>query len=405
MWMKNLAVYRLKGWTMDIEALAAALAPHAFVACTSAEAARTGWTSPRKDDQLVYKNVGQLLLALKTESKIMPAGSINAILDQRCADHEENAGFYPGKMLRREMRERIVDELLPRALSKYDTTFVWIDMTHGWLVVDAASNGKADHAIKCLLKSIDGMPIESLRVNRSPSAVMTAWLETDEAPHGFTVDQDCELHATGNSRATVRYTKATLEVDEMRRHIAAGKQCTRLALTWNDKVSFTLTESLNIKGVAPLDIIRETDAAIRNDAERFDNDFVLMTGEYAKMLDAIVEALGGEYVAPEAPKERAAATGDEAVLAVVRNLKGIAPSLTINVQTSDIDPYGVDNMYDQAVKVVLDNRRASISLVQRHLHIGYNRAARLLETMEQRGVVSAMESNGNREILTKADAA
>ncbi len=58
-----------------------------------------------------------------------------------------------------------------------------------------------------------------------------------------------------------------------------------------------------------------------------------------------------------------------------------------------------DPMYDQAVAVVLKHRRASISLVQRHLRIGYNRAARLLEQMEQSGLVSAMQSNGNREIL------
>jgi DNA segregation ATPase FtsK/SpoIIIE, S-DNA-T family len=61
-----------------------------------------------------------------------------------------------------------------------------------------------------------------------------------------------------------------------------------------------------------------------------------------------------------------------------------------------------DNLYDQAVAVVLKNRRASISLVQRHLRIGYNRAARLLEQMEQSGVVSSMQSNGNREILVPA---
>jgi DNA segregation ATPase FtsK/SpoIIIE-like protein len=61
-----------------------------------------------------------------------------------------------------------------------------------------------------------------------------------------------------------------------------------------------------------------------------------------------------------------------------------------------------DAMYDQAVAVVLKNRRASISLVQRHLRIGYNRAARLLEQMEQSGIVSPMQSNGNRDILVPA---
>ena len=61
-----------------------------------------------------------------------------------------------------------------------------------------------------------------------------------------------------------------------------------------------------------------------------------------------------------------------------------------------------DPMYDNAVSIVLQHRKASISLVQRHLRIGYNRAARLLEQMEKSGLVSSMSTNGNREIITPA---
>jgi S-DNA-T family DNA segregation ATPase FtsK/SpoIIIE len=63
-----------------------------------------------------------------------------------------------------------------------------------------------------------------------------------------------------------------------------------------------------------------------------------------------------------------------------------------------------DPMYDQAVEVVLKNRKASISLVQRHLKIGYNRAARLVEDMENAGLVSAMTADGKRDILVPARA-
>jgi S-DNA-T family DNA segregation ATPase FtsK/SpoIIIE len=62
-----------------------------------------------------------------------------------------------------------------------------------------------------------------------------------------------------------------------------------------------------------------------------------------------------------------------------------------------------DPLYDQAVAIVIESRRASISLVQRHLRIGYNRAARLVEQMEVAGLVSPMESNGSRTVLAPSN--
>ena len=76
-----------------------------------------------------------------------------------------------------------------------------------------------------------------------------------------------------------------------------------------------------------------------------------------------------------------------------------------DILTSDMPGGGNgenDPMYDQAVAIVLQHRRASISLVQRHLRIGYNRAARLLEQMEKSGLVSAMSTNGNRDLIVPA---
>jgi len=71
----------------------------------------------------------------------------------------------------------------------------------------------------------------------------------------------------------------------------------------------------------------------------------------------------------------------------------------VTVESGDAE---ADPMYDQAVAVVLKTRRPSISLVQRHLRIGYNRAARLIEQMERAGLVSPMQTNGNREVLVPA---
>ena len=295
MWFKNLQIYRLPApWAFTPEQLEAALQPQSFVPASSNELLRQGWDSPRGNGSLVHTVNKQMLIVLGTEKKLLPGSVINQVAKAKAAELEEQQGFPPGKKAMKELKERVADELLPRAFSIRSNVWTWIDPVNGWLVVDAASPAKADDVVKMLLKAVDKMPLESLRVQRSPVSVMTGWLEADEAPYGFTIDQDTELRATGESKAAVRYVKHTLEPDDIRRHIAAGKQCTRLAMTWNDRISFVLTESLAIKGVKPLDVIKENDTVTHSDDERFDNDIVLMTGELAKMLADVVEALGGE---------------------------------------------------------------------------------------------------------------
>ncbi|EGF31970.1 DNA recombination-dependent growth factor C [Oxalobacteraceae bacterium IMCC9480] len=279
---------------MDAERLEAALAPQTFQPCTSLDMQTQGWISPRENGMLVHTVNKQLLIALGTEKKLLPASVINQVAKARATDIEEQQGFKPGRKQMKEIKEQVTDELLPRAFSINRTTWTWIDPVNGWLVIDAGTAGKADEVLKLLIKGIEKLPMESLHVVQSPVAAMTEWLMAD-APKGFTVDQDTELRAGGDSKATVRYVKQTIEPVDVQRHIADGKQCTRLAMTWNDRISFVLTESLTIKRITPLDVIKESaDTGARDDDERFDGDMMLMTGELAKMLDDLVFALGGQ---------------------------------------------------------------------------------------------------------------
>lgn len=81
----------------------------------------------------------------------------------------------------------------------------------------------------------------------------------------------------------------------MHQHIAAGKLPTRLALTWNDRISLILTEKLEVKRVAFLDVVKEeAEKQAENAAEQFEADLALMSGELSRLLPAIVDALGGE---------------------------------------------------------------------------------------------------------------
>lgn len=298
MWFKNLQIYRLPSpWAMAAEQLAEMLAPHAYQPCSSLESQSQGWVSPRDNGTLVHTVNKQMLLTLGTEKKLLPTTVINQVTKIKAAEIEDQQGFKPGRKQMKEIKEQVIDDLLPRAFSTWRQTNAWIDPVNGWLVIDAGTTAKADEVIKLLVKSVDKLPLESLHVALSPTAAMTEWLAADTAPHGFTVDQDTELRATSEGKATVRYVRHTLEQEDVGRHIASGKQCTRLAMTWTDKISFVLTESLAIKRVAPLDVIKENvDSTAQNDDERFDSDMALMTGELSRLISDLVGALGGEVV-------------------------------------------------------------------------------------------------------------
>ena len=296
---KNAQIYRLpKNWGITAEGLALHLAPQAFTPVSSLEMQSQGWILPRESSNgFVHLVNRQFLLRLQTEKKILPSSVINQVTKERAAELEEQQGFPPGRKQTKELKEQVTDELLPRAFTRQTSVWVWIDPVNGWLVADSSTPAKAEEALKLLFKAVPKFPLETVRTVMSPGAAMTDWLASDEAPEGFTVDQDTELRSTAESRATVRYVRHSLEVSDIRGHIEAGKQCTRLALTWADKISFTLAENLSIKKIALLDVLKEDhDLTGKNGDERFDGDFLLFTGEMSKLLAALVDALGGLLV-------------------------------------------------------------------------------------------------------------
>jgi recombination associated protein RdgC len=400
---KNLQVYRLPAnYSLTAAALIEMLTPQVFAPCSSNEVMRQGWVPPRADGPLVYSINKQLILNLRKQTKVLPGSVVAARVKEMAAELEEAQGFAPGKKATKELKERAFDELLPKAFSKDTHTSVWIDPVNGWLVVDSSSPSAADDVLKLLLNAIDRFPVESWRVQRSPVAMMTAWLELDEAPAGFTMDQDATLRATGESKASITYKRHALEPDDMRRHIKAGKQCVRLAMTWDSKISFVLTESLAIKSVNQLDVLTEKSDVTRNADERYDGDMTLMTGELAKMLAEVTEALGGDATVGEPGTDNAAPASPHAAAKAIHDLAradGATVTLSVNGKTVTSFGDGPDELYEKAVATVVSMQRASVSLVQRTFAISYNRAARLLETMESKGVVGPIESNGNRAIL------
>jgi len=296
MWFRDLQIYRLPaGWGITSEQLEEQLAKKPFLPCGSQDTESRGWLSPLDNGVLVHAVSNQWLVALGFEHRLLPSAVVKQEADERAKAMAEQQGFKPGRHLMYELRQQVLQDLLPRAFTRRRRMFAWIDPVNGWLVIDAASQSKAEDMLEQLRHTLDSFPLTLLRTELSPMSAMADWLTGNEAPAGFTIDQDCELRSVSEDKAAVRYVRHTLEGDEVKGHLEAGKLPTRLALTFDDRISFVLTEKLEIKRLDFLDVVRDQIDGEQEDAEAlFNAEFALMTGELQPMLGALVAALGGE---------------------------------------------------------------------------------------------------------------
>lgn len=302
MWFKNLQLYRLPTpWNIDLAKFEELLARAPFVKCPSNQPMSRGWIAPRKDGALVFSLGGQWLIALAVEQRILPSSVVNEEVKERAELMEEQQGYAPGRKQLKELKERVTEELMPRAFTRKRSTFIWIDPQNGWFCVDASSPAKAEEVIEHLRHCLDEFPLAMLHTQLSPVSAMADWLAGGDAPAGFTIDRDCELKAIDDEKSAVRYVRHALDGEDIegqiKAHLAAGKLPTKLALTWDERISFILSEKLEIKRLAFLDLLMDqAEKSAEHASEQFDADFALMTGELARFLPQLVAALGGEIV-------------------------------------------------------------------------------------------------------------
>ena len=292
---KNLIVYRIAaGWSVSPAQMQEGLEKSRFVECGATQPISRGWVEPRgvAHAPLVELVAGQLLLKLVTEQKVLPGTVVKRRVDEMAAQIEKTTGRKPGKKQKKELKEDALLELLPQAFTKQAAINVWLDAEHMLLLVDASSPARADDVVTLLVQSFDGLSISHINTVESAAVAMTRWLATGEPPQGFTVDRECELKSADEMKSVVRYARHPLDTDEVRRYVAEGKLPTKLALTWQGRVSFMLTDTMQIKKIAFLDGVFDSSKPGKDEA--FDADAAIATGELRKLIPDLLDALGGE---------------------------------------------------------------------------------------------------------------
>ena len=299
---KQLTIYQLAdGLTTTLEQAEAALAAQPFTPCGPTQTLSVGWVAPRglPHAPLVEAVAGHWLMRFRIETKRVPATVLRQELQERCARIQAEEGRTPGRREQRELKDAIEQELLPLAFPASADVQVWLDRTQGRLALDTTVARRIDLVTSALTESLSGLRLQPLQTALTPASAMAGWLAadaTDWPPH-FAPGREVELKGDGDRPAVVRFTRHVLDREDMQRHLAQGKRPTRLALDWEGRVQFVLTDTLQLRRLAFDDGVFTAQG--QADDGGFDTDAAIATGELGALLTDLIQALGG--LAPTPP--------------------------------------------------------------------------------------------------------
>jgi len=297
MWFKNLHIYQLKQpFNHSAEQLHEALCDHVFSPCRGLDTHRIGWTSPlgRHAEQMTHVANGRMMICMRREDRILPAAVIREAVQDKVDDISASENRHVGRKEKNEIKEEIIVDLLPRAFTKSTLNYGYIDPQNNWIIIDSASASKAEEMLGLLRESLGPLHAVPLTVKHAPADKMTAWVKNSPPDEWVYTDQ-CELKEAEEKGGVIRIRGIDLGSQEVQQHLQANRYVSRLALEWQQRISFILVDDLSIKRLKFMDLVMEEAADIDTEDEvmRFDADFALMSMELARFIPALCQQLGG----------------------------------------------------------------------------------------------------------------
>ncbi len=298
MWFKNLYLFRLtRPFELDHDALNEALQGAAFHPCAKSVPFSYGWAKPlgRHGEQLVHSVSHYSMICARKEERLLPGAVVNEQLAEKVEEIEQNEARSVGNKERQQLKEELTLTLLPQAFTRSSNNYAYIDRKNRWLVIDSASASRAEELVTLLRGSVDGLSARLPLTEESPRVVMSQWLRGEGIPAGFEVGDEYELQDGDKEGGIVRCRRQDPHADEIQAHLDAGKQVTKLAMSWQERIEFVIPEDLSIKRLRFTDTVKdEQDDHAEDPAMQFDSDFAFMALELSKFIDEVITAFGGE---------------------------------------------------------------------------------------------------------------
>src|SRR5688572_15264070 len=296
MFFRNLTFFRFApALAAAFESLDTQLEQNRLRPVGPSELSTRGFVSPfGRDEPALSHRVGDAVwLTLGGEERLLPAAVVNELLGRKIAEVEEKEGRKLGGRARKRLKEDLVQELLPRAFVRPVRTGATIDLKHGFIAVDSSSKKSAENVVTELRTALGSFPALPLNAESSVRAVLTGWLAGEPLPKELALGDECELKDPVDGGAVVRCSKHELQADEIRKHLEAGKQVTKLALVLDDHVGFVLGEDLVVRKLKFLDGAVDALENTERDSLRDELDarYALMAGELHRLFGVLEKAL------------------------------------------------------------------------------------------------------------------
>ncbi|WP_082353214.1 recombination-associated protein RdgC [Pseudoalteromonas sp. R3] len=385
MFIPNAIAYKFKeipSQYLDAETLESALAQDRSRRCGSQEAQTFGWTTALGDhgDKLAHVVGDKILLCAKRYERVIPASVVNEMMHEKIKLIETEEGRTVKKKERDEIKENILQTITPQAFEKSSNTHILIDLTKGFVFVNASSFNKAEEALALLRKSVGTLPVAPLFANVFIDTALTEFVAEQTPPEHFTFGGTARLSDTAEASSEIVLKERDLQSEEVQ-ELMQNTFVTVLELKYKDQVTFTLDSKGTIKRIKYSDIIKERngDIPLEDMAAKLSADFILIITELTELATALHAAIRTK---------------------IDDGYEGAPPKIetaSFPQEESQQDPE--DPLYSEAEAIVIRSKNALVSSLQRSLRIGYNRATRLIEAMEAKGIVTAPGHNGVRDVI------
>lgn len=294
MFFKNYTLFRFPN-SLDFDGLADALAELPKKPVGPMELSSRGFVPPHGADSEDYApRIGSAVwVTVAGEDKILPASTVNDLLQKKIDEFEKQNGRRPGGRMRKQMKDDLIAELLPRLLTKPSRTDAMLDLERGYIAVNTSSRKAGEEVVSLIRTALGSFPALPINAEVAPRSVMTGWIAGDALPEGLSLGDECELRDPADYGAVVKVQRMELAGEEITSHLEAGKQVTRLALTFDDRIGFVLGEDLVLRKFKLLDgAIEGLESQERDDLRaELDARFALQSGEFGRLFDVLQIAL------------------------------------------------------------------------------------------------------------------